>query len=150
MSVHWDHNTVWSCDHICSSWFTFQKSSLSEEVTLLVFHNFLRRLPRIDGFGCNGSSFLKKEEIVAWLTFLDNHVVLLESMFNKCIGEFRSFIRLHGLENWNRLQESFIFFSTFLCSAFHDMIECIPVEFPKHRSFISCDCCCSWGVVKKS
>ena len=148
MSVHGDHYTIRCCNNISSSRFTLEESSFSEEITLFVVHDFLWRFPGLYSLGCDCSSFLQKEQIVTGLAFFYYHLIFAKLMLNESISKFRSFIRLHSLKNGNRCKERLVLLSASLRSIFHNMVESISVEFPKHTGFISCNCCCSWSVIK--
>ena len=148
MPVHRDHYTIRCSNNISSSWFTLEKSSFSEEITLLVVHDFLWRFTGLYSLGCDCSALLQKEKVVASLTFFYYHLIFAKLMLNESISKFGSFIWLHSLKNGNRFQERLILLSAPLCCIFHNMVESISVEFPKHTGFISCDSSCSWSVIK--
>jgi len=102
--------------------------------------------------GSDGLTFHDKVEQVAVLgvTFGDDGVFGFERDLLDAVCDLGALVVVKTLEDLDGSKEVLVLVSLALCGILHDMVECVPVEFPEDAIILGNDGGSSWSVIKES
>ena len=136
MAVHVNKNTVCLCNYVCCSRLVLNKRPFAKVITLFILHDHLRRLAGFDRFGGVRFASLQQEEVIAWLSFLDDLFACRELNLFERVCQLKALVRLHRGEDRHHREKELVLFALAGGGIFHNVVERFSVKTPQHTSLI--------------